>query len=721
MNAPRLCSDWNNLMTLFHFERCIPCAVPFGRCALASAALVACGLLAQTPTWAQTQRLSDVVVSSGKLEQSLFDAPASTSRFDGLAIQASGSQINLSDVLQQVPGVVALNRNNYAQDVQVSIRGFGARSAFGVRGLQVWVDGIPQTTPDGQAQTNIATMGSLGSLQVMTGPLSQIYGNSSGGVIQAFTRTADPGLQGQASLRSGDFGLQRADVQASLGQNALSLVADLSTLDVKGWRDNSEARREQLNTVLTLSPSAHTQWQLSANVFLQPLAQDPLGLTSEQFAQDPAQAGSGALAAKTRKITSQHQVGAQLSTRLDGGLKWVAKAYGGNRDNLQFLSSNKWVSIARDFSGLGLSLHQDAQGQPLQWVIGVDAARSQDARSGGSALGGEAIAGSLNRDEINRAASLGVYGQAQWQGENWGLTAGMRHSEVTISAHDYFLSNGDGSGRVRYRATSPVLGLTRYIDDSWNAYVNWGKGFETPTTVETAYTNTGAATPAALFNPNLKAATSRQLEWGAKWQAEAGSSLKLAMFSIHTDNEIVVDVSKFGSTAYRNAPGTTRKGLEWSGHQVLGTQWTLDYAATWLRASYDRAFAAGVSAGSQMPGIPARQLWSALRWQARDSQGVKAVDGLGASMALEWLARSAMWASDQHAPESRAAGYSQLNWRTAYGFKWRDARIDLSASLNNLADRKAVGSVIVNQSAGQYFEPLLPRHWVFGLQAKLPL
>ena len=179
------------------------------RAAIAAAAIAACIQASHA------QMLEEVVVTSGKLEQQLFDAPASVSRVGGAEIRDSGPQVNLSDVLQRVPGVVALNRNNYAQDAQVSIRGFGARSAFGVRGLQILVDGIPQTTPDGQGQTNIATMSSVGSMEVMTGPLSQIYGNSSGGVIQVTTVAPPINMTtGKQKLRIGknNFFMLKPDV-----------------------------------------------------------------------------------------------------------------------------------------------------------------------------------------------------------------------------------------------------------------------------------------------------------------------------------------------------------------------------------------------------------------------------------------------------------------------------------------------------------------------------
>lgn len=684
------------------------------RAAIAAAAIAACIQASHA------QMLEEVVVTSGKLEQQLFDAPASVSRVGGAEIRDSGPQVNLSDVLQRVPGVVALNRNNYAQDAQVSIRGFGARSAFGVRGLQILVDGIPQTTPDGQGQTNIATMSSVGSMEVMTGPLSQIYGNSSGGVIQVTTVAPPEGEHGQVQANLGSYGLARYNTQASFRNEKVSFLADLSALNIDGARANSAAKREQLNALLKYQLAEDASLQITSNVFLQPFAQDPLGLTAEEFEADPKQAGNKAISSGTRKITSQHQMGLRLNTSLPNGFDLDVKTYRGNRDNLQYLSSDKWVSIARDFDGLGIEL-RDKSGSATQWVVGFDKGTSKDNRTGGSASAGQPVADTLNRDEVNKAEGQGVFGQVEWLADSWGVTAGLRHSRVKISAIDNFLSNGDGGGSVSYTNTSPVFGVTHYAADNLNAYVNLGKGFETPTTAETAYTNTGSATPSGKFNPNLKASTSQQLEVGLKWEASAKSSHKAALFNIRSKDEIVVDISRFGNTAYRNAPGTTRRGLELSGGHALTENLTLNYSGTWMNATFDSAFAAGVEAGYQLPAVPKQQLWASLDWQ--QISGAASAQGFtpGARASLELVRRGGMWATDTHADGSYAAGFALLNLRTQYGMTVGKAKINLSAGINNLTNRKAVGSVIPNQSAGQYFEPTLPRNWTVGILASIPL
>ena len=55
-----------------------------------------------------------------------------------------------------------------------------------MRGIQIYVDGIPSTMPDGQGQTNNIDIASLERVEVLRGPYSALYGNASGGVINAY-------------------------------------------------------------------------------------------------------------------------------------------------------------------------------------------------------------------------------------------------------------------------------------------------------------------------------------------------------------------------------------------------------------------------------------------------------------------------------------------------------------------------------------------------------
>src|SRR5204863_1963465 len=125
--------------------------------------------------------------------QSALEVPASIDRIYGDEIREDRGQVNLSESLGRVPGIVVQNRQNYAQDLQIQSRGFGARSTFGVRGIRLVADGIPATMPDGQGQASTFALGSAERIEVLRGPFSALYGNASGGVIAVDTQ--DPPKQ----------------------------------------------------------------------------------------------------------------------------------------------------------------------------------------------------------------------------------------------------------------------------------------------------------------------------------------------------------------------------------------------------------------------------------------------------------------------------------------------------------------------------------------------
>src|ERR687894_1388876 len=131
-----------------------------------------------------------VVVTATRAPRPSLEVPASVERIYGDEIREGRPQVNLSESLGRVPGITVQNRQNYAQDLQISSRGFGARATFGVRGIRLIADGIPATMPDGQGQGSTFALGSAERIEVLRGPFSSLYGNASGGVI--VVETEDP-------------------------------------------------------------------------------------------------------------------------------------------------------------------------------------------------------------------------------------------------------------------------------------------------------------------------------------------------------------------------------------------------------------------------------------------------------------------------------------------------------------------------------------------------
>jgi iron complex outermembrane receptor protein len=290
----------------------------------------------------------------------------------------------------------------------------------------------------------------------------------------------------------------------------------------------------------------------------------------------------------------------------------------------------------------------------------------------------------------------------EWERGRWVFTGGLRHSRVSFDVADRYLSNGNDSGSVDYSHTTPLLGVLYKVTPSLNVYASAARGFETPTLNEVFYSGAGAG-----FNFGLKAATSTQLEAGAKAMLGKDVRLNAAVFQVRTSDELVVDASSGGRTSYRNASATLRQGLELSLEAQLRAGFSATLTATLLRAVYDQAFT-GVAEGNRLPGVPPSTLFGELAWKDMD-------DRFGA--ALETVANGKVHPDDANAA-NRAPGYAIVNARVQAAQHLRGWRLREYARVNNLFDRGYIGSVIVGDSNKRYYEPAPGRNWVLGLSAQ---
>ena len=674
------------------------------------------------PMLVAAQTLDDVVVSASRAAQRSFDAPAAIQSVDRTTIENAGPQVNLSESLNRVPGLTILNRQNYAQDLQVSIRGFGARSAFGIRGIRLLVDGIPATTPDGQGQGSSISLTSTDRIEVLRGPVAQMYGNSAGGVIQAFTRDAPEQPELDVQVYTGSYGLRRTDWQYAGRVGAYGLVADYSTFDTDGYRDNSKTERKQFNGKLSFDANEKTHVNVVFNQFDMPLAQDPLGLTAAQLAANPAQAGTNAVSRGIRKVVLQNQLGSSLVHTIDTDRSVTARVYYGTRDNLQYQTTGTtggWVGLNRDYYGTGLQYNAQTRlgDKPVKWVMGYEFDHSSETRQGGVAALGEKK--SITRNEDNQAENSDLFAQATTLvSDQVSLVTGLRYSTVRFNSDDHYLSDGNGSGAMSYQATSPVLGVTYHASDSLNLYANYGKGFESPTLAEVAYN--GAGTPA--FNTTLNAASSQHYELGAKWAPSPQSRLDVTLFQINSTDEIVVASSNGGSSTFKNAPGTSRTGWELSGSTLLSPHVRATLAASQIEATFSSTFTTGtstVTAGNKIPGIPQSFVFSELLWSAAKMGEGKKGASLGSQAGIEFTQAGRLYANDTNT--ASADGYATLNLKASHGWAVGTGSLTAYARIDNLTDERYVGSVIVNQALSQFYESAPGRNWTLGLRLVLPI
>jgi iron complex outermembrane receptor protein len=675
-------------------------------------------LLALAPACAVAQD-DVVVITATRQPQPSLEVPASVDRIYADEIREGRPQVNLSESLGRVPGIVVQNRQNYAQDLQISSRGFGSRSTFGVRGIRLIADGIPASMPDGQGQAATFALGSAQRIEVLRGPFSSLYGNAAGGVISIETEDGPPTPTFEPALLLGSYGTWREAAKFGGQWGALNGIVDASHFHTEGYRQHSEANRDHVNGKLKYELNPDTSFALVANTLRQPQTQDPLGLDRNQLQQDPRQVTPQAIQFNTRKTITQDQLGLTLNHRLDPASNVQATVYGGQRFVEQYLAiplaaqnapthSGGVVNLDRDYGGAALRYFTQLAGVRLS--AGLEYETMEERRKG--FINNFGVAGALKRDEHNDVSTTGLFVQGEWKfAERWAGHAGVRTTTVQFRSRDSFLSNGDDSGAKSYRGTTPVAGLVFKLNPRTSLYGNLGRGFETPTFVELANRGPGQSG----LNFGLDASRSRHGELGVKTIVPGWVRLNAALFKIVNENEIVVDQNMSGRASFKNVGHTDRKGFELGAETLLTGPFEARLAYTYLKAAFREGFTTvlntlntpvNVPAGSFLPGVPKSVLYGELRYRAEPFYAQ-----------LEGLHKSRVPVNDPNLEFADA--YTSLNLMAGVVQQGRSWRITEFARIDNLTDRSYVGSVIVNETNSRFYEPSPRRNMTIGIQASL--
>jgi iron complex outermembrane receptor protein len=679
--------------------------------------------------------LAPIVVTATRIAQSSADLPVSIDSIDAAGLHRGQVQENLSESLITVPGVSIQSRQNYAQDLQLSVRGFGARSSFGVRGVRLYADGIPGTMPDGQGQFSQFDLSSADRIEVLRGPFSALYGNSSGGVIAIFTEDAPPGYQLGAAADYGSFNTQRYAVNTGGDNGIVNYVVDASHFQTDGYRVHSEAERNHLNAKLRFEPTESSKLTLVVNAVQTPFVDDPLGLTQAQVAANPTSAGVGAIPYNTRKSLSQEQAGVTYEDEFGANDTVTASAYTGHRDTTQFQAIPQATQVAAplypgavialDRAYYGLDLHltdqRDLAGMPLKLTGGIAYDDLEEGRKGyanysGTELG---VEGALRRDEANHVYDFDQYLQAEWDPTmRWLVIAGVRNSAVDVTSHGHLPVLDGADSSLHFGAVNPVAGVTYRASSLINVYASYGKGFETPTLNDLAYRSINGSLPG--LNTALKPARSNDYEVGIK----AGTDrirADLAGFYIKTRDELAVLQNSSGRTVDQNIGETTRRGVE----LAVDGNWTGGFSArmayTYIRAVVAEAYYTCVAApcnplpslgsptnpatplpatyryvpaGSYLPAVPLSFLYTGLTWSHPP---------MGFSTTLEVVSRAHIYADDRNS--AMAPSYWLVNWRAGFEQDSKHWHFSEYARVDNLANRAYIGSVIVNETNSRFFEP----------------
>lgn len=692
--------------------------------------LMSMGCISSPIVWAEdlnsdVAKLPTLHVEATRTDTTYLQTPASVFRID--APQAdSSSQVNLTEVVKGIPSLQIRNRENYAQDLQLSMRGFGARSTFGVRGIRLYVDGIPATMPDGQGQTSNIDLSSLDHVEVLTGPFSSLYGNSSGGTILTSTKEGQGKDSIELSYSGGSHDKSRAGLVlqgGAKGANEPSYIISSSYFDTDSYRDHSGADKILNNAKLSwnLDDGSKINWVTN---YVKINADDPQGLTHAQWNANPKQVNDSKNIYKVRKDIEQTQTGVTWSKPINDKNELYAMAYLGNRQVTQYQSIPKSTQDASiNHAGGVIDFERNYYGADFRWTgkellpnttvsVGVALDAMDEDRKGFenfNLVNGQpsyGVKGKLRRDEDNTLWNIDPYLQASWQFlPTWRLDTGVRYSNVHYKSKDNYLSNGDDSGKTDYSKVLPSAALSWQILPELMAYVSYAKGFETPTFTEMAYQTD---TTKAGFNFDLKPSTSDTYEAGLKSQNQLGD-FTLAVFQTKTKNDIVSAGSSNGRSTFRNADKTLREGVEFAWNKKLWRDLTATASYAYLDATFDADIPAlgniaQIPSGNAIPGIAKNQAYASLAWQPSH--------GLYGGVEVQYMDK--VYVNDTNS--DAAPSYSVTSANIGYAWDLGDWKVKSFARVDNLFDKNYAGSVIVNDGNDRYFEPADGRNWSAGLR-----
>jgi len=788
----------------------------FQRTLLSIAVLGACGISQNVIAADDTQNIlntAPVVVTATRVETNSFDLPVSIDVVGSESIHDGQAAMNLSESLIRVPGLTAQNRTQMAQDPEIATRGFGARSAFGVRGVRILVDGIPLTMPDGIGQPGNVDLETVKSIEVMRGPFSSLYGSSSGGIIQLITAEAPKTPEVGFSFMAGSYGTTKEATHATGTVNGVEYLLNLDRYDTDGYRQHSAAWKDQATAKIKFNLSDDTKVTILANAYKSE-AQDPLGLAGTSgydkekltdsteakihpttyVAPTPYSANAYysaftnpkatpdvALLANTRVSRDNTQIGMNLEHVFnpENTMSFIGSV--GHRNNLQYLalplnysynppsngrsftsifntpantnslvdlSKGRASSIARDFWSTEINwinkgeVFNKSYSVTTGFVYGWMNDRRQDVNTSGgqmlltsSALyvaptgltlsnNAGTASGTLtnyqtnmNRDENDYARNFDQFIQGKLSLTNaLDIHAGLRHTEVNVSFKSLIpvttSPNVNMNGNASFGKTTPVAGIIWKANPRLNFYANYGKGFETPTLIEMAYSS---ATTATGPNLALKPSESDNYEAGVKAFISDNTRLNLAIFKTTTNNEIIVSANSTYSL-YANANRTNRNGLEFSIDSQLQQNIGLYGAYTYLDAKFDSQYTSGVGGvgggggtvkvGNTIPGTYKQQLYGEVSWK---------YPALNFKTALEGRLNSKVYIDDINS--AAAPGYAILNIRGGFEQQLSNWKVSEYLRIENILDRSYIGAVRVNDNSNRNYEAAAGRNWLMGLSA----
>lgn len=639
------------------------------------------------------QSIDTIIIKSTRISQNLDRSTYSVSslHIDHKPLQQA---LSVNEYLHEVPGLFALNSNNYAQDLRVSIRGFGARSAFGIRGIKIIVDGVPETTPDGQGQIDNLELNLLKSIEVIRGPSSSLYGNASGGILDIRTLDAYTENFTKVGFTLGSYGMYSIHGQTGIVKGSTNISFSMNHTATDGYREFSGMKSTSVGSSLSKDFNDGSVLRINLNYTNSPQADDPGGINLMTLEENRRQARDRNLLFQAGEEISQFKASAVFQKEFNNENYLNSYAFLSTRDfngRLPF-EFGGIVDLSRLYWGHGSHLNiMHSFGKSVNRVqAGYEFAFQNDERDRYVNMQGDQ--GNQTLGQLESFSNFGVFVLDHFSINKLTLTGGLRYDINELSVEDRFLTNGDDSGDRTLNSFNPSIGINYELFRSHHFFAHYSTSFETPTLSELSSnpTNQGG------FNDNLKPQNAKSIEFGIKGRLENNLSYEIVYFSIETENEIVpFELEAFpGRDFFRNAGNTQRKGFEGIVNYQLSNYWKARIMYTFSDFKYGEYLVSTENLeGNYLPGIPRHF-------------GSFAIDYIHPSnwrIGLLLRQNGSLFVSDENSVKD--ASYRLLNFSISRFLSIGEMTWAPFFGVNNLLDVKYNDNIRINAFGGRYYEP----------------
>lgn len=647
-------------------------------------------VFSQTDTITTSKELEPVTISSSRFLAKDIQTPLSITVIDQSRLQVGQSKISLFESLGAIPGVFAMNSENFAQDLRISIRGFGARASFGIRGIKIILDGIPESIPDGTAKVGNLDVGTMERMEVIKGPSSGLYGNASGGVISIFSENAKENFA-ELQANVGAYGLQRYQFKTGQQVGKIMYFVSASRLLSTGYREHSSIERNFLNGKLIFNFTDKNKLTFLANYIDSPRAEDPGALIQSEIDKNRQQARPQNITFDASETFKQKRIALIYDHNFNAKHQLNVRGFYLNRDfaNKQGLQNSGQIAFNRDFSGGGFNYQFTTKNYRLK--TGIDLENQQDNRQRFDNLAGEK--GTLKLDQIEEFSNIGVFLLQEFTIiPTLKLSVNTRFDDIRLQITDKFPTDGNQSAKQSFQRFSPMAGLSFSPTLSSSLFANVSTNFETPSLNDLSNNPTGMGG----FNPNLSPQKSRNYELGYKGILGKKFRADLSVFYIEVEDEIVPYqlANQVGRTYFRNAGLSERKGLEMGLTYKIRSGLTTFFNYTYSDFQYKSyQTTAGKFDGNTLPGIPKHNIYGEIRYFPR----------IGIYAIAQVRSISKLYADDANLTTNK--GYATVNLRVGYRQQLKHLVIEPFIGINNLFNEIYNANVQINATANRYFEP----------------